>query len=120
MAAAVITIKIDGRPVEVINQLCRWMACLQVGRYTHHSAAGASGCSSWTEKGLCCLRNANQGCPPAERRFRVGANQVHPCEQPRFAFTIRTVTSPSQTVECLTCHQRVPKWAAQEQQGEAT
>ncbi len=51
-----------------------------------------------------------------ERRHRMDADRVHPCERPRFGMTIRTVQADCQTVLCLTCRKRVPRWAAQEQQ----
>jgi len=49
--------------VEVLESECRKRRCLVIGRYTHHSAAGASGCSSWTNKKYSCLTRDNHGCP---------------------------------------------------------
>lgn len=42
---------------------CKKLSCFIAGRYTHHSAAGLSGCSSWTDKNYSCLTRNNHGCP---------------------------------------------------------
>jgi len=56
-------LRIDRQLVEVRDRVCRHKPCLVVGRYTHHSAAGASGCSSWTDPNYSCLTRDNHGCP---------------------------------------------------------
>jgi len=49
--------------VEVSDEKCRKRKCLRVGHYTHYSAAGMSGCSSWTDENYSCLTRDNFGCP---------------------------------------------------------
>ena len=49
--------------VEVNYCDCPKRSCFYYGYYTHHSAAGKSGCSSWSAKELSCLHRDNHGCP---------------------------------------------------------
>lgn len=49
--------------VEVLNKYCPQKECFHYGRYTHHSASGMSGCSSWTDENMSCLRRDTHGCP---------------------------------------------------------
>lgn len=49
--------------VDVNSRECRHLRCFVPGRYTHHSACGLSGCSSWTDEGYSCLTRDNHGCP---------------------------------------------------------
>ena len=49
--------------VDVNYPDCPKRSCFYFGYYTHHSAAGYSGCSFWSEKELSCLRRDKQGCP---------------------------------------------------------
>ena len=60
-----IKIKVDNKfkQVEVLDKQCRKRKCLIIGRYTHHSACGLSGCSSWSDDNYSCLTRDNRGCP---------------------------------------------------------
>lgn len=49
--------------VRVLEKECRHKKCFVVGRYTHHSPAGLSGCSHWTDENYSCLTRDNKGCP---------------------------------------------------------
>ncbi len=49
--------------VDVNYKDCPKRSCFYFGYYTHRSAAGYSGVSSWTDKELSCLRRGNYGCP---------------------------------------------------------
>jgi hypothetical protein len=49
--------------VDVNHRDCPKRPCFYYGHYTHYSAAGASGCSHWTDKDLSCLQRDNHGCP---------------------------------------------------------
>jgi len=49
--------------VDVNSRECRKKKCFIPGIYTHHSAAGMSGCSSWTDSNYSCLTRDNHGCP---------------------------------------------------------
>jgi len=60
-----IKIKQDKKYIIVnVNSIeCKKFKCFIVGRYTHHSACGLSGCSSWTDEKYSCLTRDNRGCP---------------------------------------------------------
>ncbi len=55
----IMKVKISGKLVEVLDKNCPKRNCFYYGHYTHHSAAGYSGCSSWTDSELSCLRRDN-------------------------------------------------------------
>lgn len=50
--------------VEVLSKNYRSKKCFIPGYYTHHSPAGYSGISSWSDNSLSCLTMDNHGCPP--------------------------------------------------------
>ncbi len=49
--------------VFVREKQCRSKPCFRPGHYTHHTACGASGCSSRTDDNVSCLTRENHGCP---------------------------------------------------------
>ena len=106
-------IKIDGQDVRVLRADCRDNSCLVVGRYVHHSSAGASGHSSWSDKELSCITRDNHGCPPEDKQ-RLNPDALHHCEKPRFGSKIKQRNGAR--VKCYTCGKLVPRWVAYEQQ----
>ncbi len=49
--------------VKVLDRDCPKRTCFRYGYYTHHNAAGYSGCFSRTDNSLSCLYRDNFGCP---------------------------------------------------------
>lgn len=66
-----IRIKWGSKLVSVnVNSLeCKHYKCFVPGRYTHHTACGASGCSSRTADRLSCLTRDNRGCPEIKEKI---------------------------------------------------
>jgi hypothetical protein len=113
-----VQVNIDGRLVEVAEPRCKDLACLRVGHFTHHSAAGASGCSSWTDPHLSCLTRDAHGCPPYEKR-RFAARHAPDCTGPRYAWRLRR--GGLNRVRCLGCNRLIVREAAfvEQQEGRA-
>lgn len=49
--------------VKVLDYKCKMRKCFIIGKYTHHSSTGFSGCSFWTDNNYSCLTRDNHGCP---------------------------------------------------------
>lgn len=100
--------------VEVTGKRCAMLACLRPGYYTHHTAAGASGCSSRTDDHRSCLTWLERGCPPADqRRTAVEWNFHAPdCEGPRLSENVaygHAVRSTWGWIRCIRCQRMVPR-----------
>ena len=106
-------LRIDDRVVNVLGRECRWLDCLWVGHATHHSAAGASGCSSWTDDSLSCCRWYERGCPPSRDRRRREPRSFHAvgCAGARYDFKLHK-RSDYGTILCRCCGSQIPRWAA--------
>jgi len=107
-------INIDGRRVDVLERACRWRTCLRVGRYTHRTAAGASGCSARTDENLSCLTRDERGCPQDFfSRRKLTLEEAHSegdnPDMPRFAWTVRKPSD--RMIRCMCgCDRLFPRW----------
>ena len=52
--------------VDVNNKWCRHKECFVPGFFTHHTAAGMSGISAWSDSQMSCIQRDNHGCPKKE------------------------------------------------------
>jgi len=101
---------LDGRRVDVLGRPCVYLACLVPGYMTHHSAAGYSGCSSYTDSALTCRWRSERGCPPREERLIASARSFHAlsCDKARYPFRVRT---PRGVIRCMSCKSMIPRVA---------
>ena len=58
----------DKKRYLVLDRDCIGRKCLALGAYQHRGAIGAAGSRNTGAFTLCCLNNANHGCP-TERPF---------------------------------------------------
>jgi hypothetical protein len=61
------TIKFAGAAYDVRDRECIGRLCLQLGRYQHRGAIGASGSRNTGAVTPCCVFRAYHGCPSAEK-----------------------------------------------------
>lgn len=100
-------VRIDGKDVEVRDAACPYLACLRVGFFTHHNAAGASGVGFETAKYRSCMTRDARGCPETTRLS--GSERFHAkgCAGGRYPCIIRTPRGSR--ITCLACRQLIPR-----------